>query len=504
MGKGKEKEREKESTGSSSNNNNSSCSKGGSKSNKSFGVKGTSSSSSTLETTGRENKVARKKQEAEIERQRRNEVDVMVRGNMCASSEGEYSDDEAGETDPCHQQPYDITAQLMAGVDNASQERLQRRQQREEARMTTDRFGNTVLRADKEEGEKMAILRREARERREAKAKAVTTAVDGDGDGDGTDVSVADLSNSLKEGGKISNSNSNSKGKIKSDKLTRKEKRRLEQGLGLGAGDINGGGEDQRVGDSAMLLSVRQRELELELDSFNLSVQAGGNHSADEEGEEGSAAARDIIVPCFSISAPNRPLFVDASLKLSAGRRYGLLGPNGRGKTTLLKFLAARRLPMPAAVDVLLVQQEAEASSVSIVEQVLRADKRRGALLKEEEELLALLERQGLQEKSPLPPVEPDEQSSSSEAEVVAAWTEGEWQRHLDRFAALGEELAASGADACEARVRSILTGLGFTEQQMEQGTLTLSGGWRMRVSLACALFMQPKLLLLDEPTNHL
>ncbi|CAN0140263.1 unnamed protein product, partial [Hapterophycus canaliculatus] len=56
-----------------------------------------------------------------------------------------------------------------------------------------------------------------------------------------------------------------------------------------------------------------------------------------------------------------RELLRDADLRLAAGKRYGLLGPNGRGKSTLLRFLAARELPVPAAVDVLLVEQEVRA-----------------------------------------------------------------------------------------------------------------------------------------------
>jgi len=181
--------------------------------------------------------------------------------------------------------------------------------------------------------------------------------------------------------------------------------------------------------------------------------------------------AVDIKIDKFSIAAKGKDLFTNASLMIAQGRKYGLVGPNGHGKTTLLRHIGNRALQIPPNIDVLYCEQEVGADERSALQTVLDADEKRTELLQTVKDL------------------------------------EAQQEKGKDVASELGEvydELNAIGADQAEPKARRLLAGLGFCTEMQNRATNKFSGGWRMRVSLARALFIEPTLLMLDEPTNHL
>ncbi|VDM54092.1 unnamed protein product [Angiostrongylus costaricensis] len=190
------------------------------------------------------------------------------------------------------------------------------------------------------------------------------------------------------------------------------------------------------------------------------------------------ANVKDVKLESIDISIGTKQLLSSADLTMAYGRRYGLVGRNGIGKTTLLKMISSEQLRIPSGISLLAVEQEVEGDDVRVIDAVLASDKRRQAMIEEEKVLQTRLNKENL-----------------TEAE------KSKWNEELSKLYVAMENFQL---DKAPARAASILYGLGFTPDEQKKPTKEFSGGWRMRVALARALFIKPDLLLLDEPTNML
>ncbi|MFN3514271.1 MAG: ABC-F family ATP-binding cassette domain-containing protein [Phenylobacterium sp.] len=170
----------------------------------------------------------------------------------------------------------------------------------------------------------------------------------------------------------------------------------------------------------------------------------------------------------LTFDAWGRRFFDHASVSVPPGAKVGLVGRNGVGKSTLFKLILGElpagdgEIGYPKQARLASVDQEHPATPVPLLDTVLAADVER-------DRLLAALET-----------AEPEQMG-----EIYA-------------------RLSEIGADRAPSRAAEILSGLGFRQDDLARPMAEFSGGWRMRVALAAALFAEPDILLLDEPTNYL
>jgi ATP-binding cassette, subfamily F, member 3 len=180
-----------------------------------------------------------------------------------------------------------------------------------------------------------------------------------------------------------------------------------------------------------------------------------------------------------------RVLFENVSWMITGQDRVGLVGANGTGKTTVLKILggletvdsgectsqkgiSAGYLPQDG---LLLSGRTVFAECLSVFDDLKDMEREMGQLVRSLSDL------------------------DPASAEYSAAAT---------RYTSLDAQFRNRDGYALEAKVGSVLTGLGFPKEEWTKRTEYFSGGWQMRIALAKLLLEQPSLLLLDEPTNHL
>ncbi len=179
-----------------------------------------------------------------------------------------------------------------------------------------------------------------------------------------------------------------------------------------------------------------------------------------------------IVFSSLQIRRGTNVLLDNASATINPGQKVGLVGKNGCGKSTLISLLKnemsadAGNLKFPSNWALAWVNQETPALDVPAIEYVIDGDREFRQL---ESELQAANERDDGHAIATL----------HGKLDAIQAWT-------------------------IPARAASLLSGLGFTQNQLQQPVKSFSGGWRMRLNLAQALIVRSDLLLLDEPTNHL
>ncbi|KZP10488.1 ABC transporter ATP-binding protein uup-1 [Athelia psychrophila] len=272
-------------------------------------------------------------------------------------------------------------------------------------------------------------------------------------------------------------------------------------------------------------------------------------------------ATKEIDIKDLSISIGGREILAHAELTLRENVHYVLVGRNGVGKSTALRALAEGRIPgVSWGLRILLLGQtkivtasledhlggvHLASATESVLEHVIRSDAARERALREVKDLsraiddtndplavvkavrklrLQRLERRlaeareiaarrsgarGAQSRKDLIVAEEKVAAASVllkqlDDEIDATVVQDETSAAVDMVAELQSYLQTTNSSTAEPRARSVLLGLGFKQEAIDQPFTNLSGGWRTRCDLACALFQKVDILLLDECTNFL
>ncbi|KAF2802432.1 ABC transporter domain-containing protein [Mytilinidion resinicola] len=266
--------------------------------------------------------------------------------------------------------------------------------------------------------------------------------------------------------------------------------------------------------------------------------------------------SKEILVKDLSISVSQRELLSHAELHLQEGKHYVLVGRNGTGKSTLLKAIAEGQVPgIPWSFRILLLGQtrstldgeleNLKLESETVLEHVIRSNREREQLLRESRTLSAAVEHtsdslasvrayrkityerlskkvdearqisarrsgaRGAKAKKALLELEDklaqsQAQLDEEDADIDPTKMSEETQAAADMLAGIHSSLELMDASEAESKAKTVLLGLGFSSERISNPFSQLSGGWKTRCDLACALCQYADILLLDEPTNFL
>ncbi|KAK9351783.1 P-loop containing nucleoside triphosphate hydrolase protein, partial [Lipomyces doorenjongii] len=306
---------------------------------------------------------------------------------------------------------------------------------------------------------------------------------------------------------------------------------------------------------TSIQVSCRQTRFDIKEDAAVKDIDVNGLNISIVSTPPTASPSESDVSPKLKLSKSSKSVAIEilgqAELKLKCGHRYGLIGRNGTGKSTLLRAISERLIPgILQSLKIAFLDQTFSLSNIdnigsgssTVLQYVLESDKYRNELLSQHDllshalndttdslsvvrvmrqirhdrllkefsyvEKMARLRSgaRGLQARKELIAMEKKVSESSALllAKPSSSTLQQDSQEAVDILSQLQSELDMMQATDLEAKARTVLSGLGFNEERIKASVRTLSGGWQMRLLLAAALVKASDVLILDEPTNYL